>query len=172
VQRLETQLIGADNLDVRAAVDGAYEQIVQVMFESLQQMAKMSDIQHSRDGQQEEDKGVLNFHVILIGALCLAPCTLLVRGCVLTTVPDVENMHHFIAEISQQELGAMQGFLRRAQIIYDDNLSAYVKLVMRRPMGKILVCGVLNITSISRVLGEAGSADSVSLVHRSLVGLL
>jgi exocyst complex component 1 len=61
---LETQLIGADTLEIRHAVDGAYEQIVQVMFESLQQMAKMSD------GQEiggPEDKGVLNFHVILIG---------------------------------------------------------------------------------------------------------
>lgn len=49
-------------------------------------------------------------------------------------------MHYFIQEVAQQELGAMQGFLRRAQAIYDDNLSAYVKIVLRRPMGKILVC--------------------------------
>lgn len=48
-------------------------------------------------------------------------------------------MHYFIAEVAQQELGAMQGFLRRAQTIYDDNLGAYVKLVMRRPMGKAMV---------------------------------
>lgn len=48
-------------------------------------------------------------------------------------------MHYFIGEISQQELGAIQGFLRRAESIYDENLNAYVKLVMRRPMGKILV---------------------------------
>jgi Exocyst complex component Sec3, C-terminal len=48
-------------------------------------------------------------------------------------------MHYFIGEISQQELGAIQGFLRRAEAIYDENLGAYVKLVMRRPMGKILV---------------------------------
>lgn len=33
----------------------------------------------------------------------------------------------------------MQGFLRRAQGIYEDNLGAYVKIVLRRPMGKILV---------------------------------
>lgn len=52
----------------------------------------------------------------------------------------LENMHYFIQEVAQQELGAMQGFLRRAQAIYDDNLSAYVKIVLRRPMGKILVC--------------------------------
>ena len=50
-------------------------------------------------------------------------------------------MHCFVAEISQQELGAVRGFLRRAEAIYDENLSAYVKLVIRRPMGKILVGG-------------------------------
>jgi len=48
-------------------------------------------------------------------------------------------MHYFIAEVAQQELGAMQGFLKRAQGIYEDNLGAYVKLVLRRPMHKIMV---------------------------------
>lgn len=48
-------------------------------------------------------------------------------------------MHYFIQEVAQQELGAMQSFLRRAQAIYDDNLNAYVKIVLRRPMGKIQV---------------------------------
>lgn len=48
-------------------------------------------------------------------------------------------MHHFTSEIYQIELGAMQGFLRRAQTIYDENLGSYVKLVIRRPFAKILV---------------------------------
>lgn len=61
--RLESQLIGADQFEIRGTVDNSYEQIVQVMFESLQQMAKMSD---GQDGGAE-DKGILNFHVILIG---------------------------------------------------------------------------------------------------------
>jgi len=64
VARLEAQLIGADTLEIRHTVDGAYEQIVQIMFESLQQMANMSDGQETGGA---EDKGVLNFHVILIG---------------------------------------------------------------------------------------------------------
>jgi len=42
------------------SVDAAYERIVDTMFESLKQMAKM-------DGEGE-DKGQLNYHVILIGA--------------------------------------------------------------------------------------------------------
>jgi exocyst complex component 1 len=58
-------MVGADTLEIRGNVDGAYEQIVQVMFESLQQMAKMDGV----DGQATEDKEHLNYHVILIGQL-------------------------------------------------------------------------------------------------------
>ncbi|KAK7064364.1 Sec3-PIP2-bind domain-containing protein [Favolaschia claudopus] len=104
---VESQLIGADALEIRSTVDAAYDRIVQSMFESLKQMAKM-------DGEGE-DKGQLNFHVILI-----------------------ENMHHFVAETSQIEIGSVTAFLRRAEGIYDENLSAYVKIVLRRPFGKLM----------------------------------
>ncbi|KAJ7048537.1 exocyst complex component Sec3-domain-containing protein [Mycena amicta] len=104
---VESQLIGADSLEVRGTVDAAYDRIVQSMFESLKQMAKM-------DGEGE-DKGQLNFHVILI-----------------------ENMHHFVAETSQIEIGSVSVFLRRAEAIYDENLTAYVKIVLRRPFGKLI----------------------------------
>lgn len=56
---VENQLVGADGLEIRANVDAAYEKIVQSIFDSLKQMAKM-------DGEGE-DKGQLNYHVILIG---------------------------------------------------------------------------------------------------------
>ena len=59
VSRVESQLINADTLEIRQNVDVAYEKIVQTMFDSLKQMAKM-------DGEGE-DKGQLNYHVILIG---------------------------------------------------------------------------------------------------------
>lgn len=51
-----------------------------------------------------------------------------------------ENMHHFVAEIAQLEVGSVSVFVRRAESIYDENLSAYVKLVLRRPFAKIIVC--------------------------------
>ncbi|KAJ7596864.1 exocyst complex component Sec3-domain-containing protein [Mycena floridula] len=107
IGRVESQLIGSDGLEIRANVDAAYDRIVQSMFESLKQMAKM-------DGEGE-DKGQLNYHVILI-----------------------ENMHHFVAETSQLEIGSVVGFLKRAEAIYDENLSAYVKIVLRRPFSKII----------------------------------
>lgn len=61
--RIENQLIGADGLEVRGNVDAANERIVQAMFECLQQMAKMD----GGEGQAAEDKGQLNYHVIMIG---------------------------------------------------------------------------------------------------------
>ena len=57
--RIEQQLVGAHELEIRTSVDSAYEKIVQAMFDSLKQIAKL-------DGEGE-DKGQLNYHVILIG---------------------------------------------------------------------------------------------------------
>ena len=71
ISRVETQLIGADTLEIRQTVDAAYDRIVQAMFDALKQMAKM--------GSDEEDKSQLNYHVILIGSFLrshLAICTL------------------------------------------------------------------------------------------------
>lgn len=63
IQRIEDQLIaiGVDGLglEVRESVDNAYEKIVNAMFETLKAVAKM-------DGD-EEDKGQLNYHVVIIG---------------------------------------------------------------------------------------------------------
>ena len=98
------------------------------MFSALKQMAKM-------DGEGE-DKGQLNYHVILIGKFSLAPVG---EGLNVARVPPTENMHHFVAEMSQLDLGSVAGFLQRAQAIYDENLIAYVKLVLRRPFAKIIV---------------------------------
>ncbi|KAK7468715.1 hypothetical protein VKT23_003218 [Stygiomarasmius scandens] len=107
ITRIESQLLSADGLEIRMSVDAAYERIVDTMFESLKQMAKM-------DGEGE-DKGQLNYHVILI-----------------------ENMHHFVAETSQMEIGSVASFVKKAEAIYDENLNAYVKIVLRRPFSKII----------------------------------
>ncbi|KAI5124152.1 hypothetical protein M0805_000962 [Coniferiporia weirii] len=108
VSRIESQLAGADDLEIRGNVDVAYERIVKSMFDCLKQMAKM-------DGEQAEDKGQLNYHVILI-----------------------ENMHHFIAEISQMNISAVNTFKKRAGDIYEENLTAYIKIVMRRSFSKVI----------------------------------
>ncbi|KAG8712989.1 hypothetical protein FRC11_013627, partial [Ceratobasidium sp. 423] len=111
VGRIEPQLVGAQAYEIRKTVDGAYERIVQAMFEALQQMAKMD----GTEAKDPDDKGVLNYHVIMI-----------------------ENMHHFVADMTQLELGAVRAFVTRAEDIYSRELSAYVTFVLRRPMAKII----------------------------------
>jgi hypothetical protein len=59
VSRIETQLVGADGYETRSMVDAAYEKLVQSMLECLKTMAKTEG--------DAEDKGQLNYHVILIG---------------------------------------------------------------------------------------------------------
>ncbi|KAF9015545.1 exocyst complex component, sec3 subunit [Cyathus striatus] len=107
VNRVENQLIGADGLDIRTNVDVTYEKIVQSMFDSLKQMAKLEG--------EGEDKGQLNYHVILI-----------------------ENMHYFVAEMSKLDVVSTATFSKKAEAVYDENLSAYIKIIFRRPFGKII----------------------------------
>ena len=59
VGKVESSMIGTDGLEIRRNVDTAYDRIVKAMFESLKRMAKMEG--------EGEDKGQLNYHVILIG---------------------------------------------------------------------------------------------------------
>lgn len=48
-------------------------------------------------------------------------------------------MAFFVHEMSQLE--SMTVFTRRAEGIYEENLAAYIKIVFRRPFGKIIVGG-------------------------------
>jgi hypothetical protein len=64
VERVEAHLEGADGLPVRAKVDAGYEKVVNAVFGSVTQIAKMD----RAEGQAAEDKGQLNYHIIIIGA--------------------------------------------------------------------------------------------------------
>ena len=48
-------------------------------------------------------------------------------------------MHYFINETRQLNINAVGAFKRQAESIYDENLSAYVRLILRRPFAKIIV---------------------------------
>lgn len=51
-------------------------------------------------------------------------------------------MHFFLTESDVQELLAMAPFKKRAQRTYEENLDAYIKLVLRRPFAKLFVCAM------------------------------
>lgn len=132
VGRIEVLMIGTEGLEIRQSVDVAYDRIVKAMFESLKRMAKL-------DGEGE-DKGQLNYHVILIGASTTPDFRCFSRG---LNAGDSGNMHHFVTEIQSLDIGSVSSFLVQAEAIYDESLAAYVRLVLRRPFLKILVGGVL-----------------------------
>jgi hypothetical protein len=67
---------GNNDLTVRTRVNDAYERIVTAIFASLTHLAKMD----KGEGQAAEDKGQLNYHVIMIGK----PGYLLTSRCILT----------------------------------------------------------------------------------------
>lgn len=123
-----------EGLEVRNTVDAGYYAIVQTMFDSLQQMAKMD----GAEAQASEDKGLLNYHVILIGARVDCSCIRLKLTCFVTMV-RTENMHYFTSEMTHRELEVIASAIRQAQDLYDENLDAYVKLVLRRLFAKITV---------------------------------
>ncbi|GAA6036999.1 hypothetical protein JCM8097_005501 [Rhodosporidiobolus ruineniae] len=114
VARVESQLDGADGLNIRGVINAQYERIVATMFDCLQQMAKMDGEGHG--GQGGEDKDQLNYHVILI-----------------------ENMHHIIATFSnKQKVPALAPFVAQAREKYDQNLAAYIRLILRRPLARVV----------------------------------
>lgn len=68
MERLEAQLDGADGLPIRDKANSIYDKLINAIFGSLTQMAKTD----RGDGQAAEDKGQLNYHVIMIGASVLS----------------------------------------------------------------------------------------------------
>ncbi|GAA6058447.1 hypothetical protein JCM3770_005082 [Rhodotorula araucariae] len=113
VARVESQLEGADTLNIRLVINRQYERIVAAIFDCLQQMAKMDG---EGQGGQGEDKDQLNYHVILI-----------------------ENMHHLITVFStRQKVAALAPFVEQARAKYDQNLTAYIRLILRRPLARQL----------------------------------
>lgn len=48
-------------------------------------------------------------------------------------------MHFFVAEMSQQNPATFEALLARAQGIYRENMDSYVRLVVRKPLAKMMV---------------------------------
>ena len=58
-------------------------------------------------------------------------------------------MHYFVAEIRQQEIGSVNVFSTQAEAVYEENLNAYVKMVLRRPFSKIIVSHCVSAADLS-----------------------
>jgi hypothetical protein len=119
VERIEGQLVDADTSKIREIIDSHYERICKTMFDVLQAMA-ISKVEGGMiNSNVDEDKGLLNHHVILI-----------------------ENMHHFVKDVGKlQGSMVLEPLMDRAQNILEDALSSYVQSVLRRPLAKMMDFG-------------------------------
>lgn len=51
-------------------------------------------------------------------------------------------MHFFVAEVSQLDIPSLSQSTRRAEAIYEESLTAYIKISFRRPFGRIIVSAI------------------------------
>ncbi|KAI8382970.1 exocyst complex component Sec3-domain-containing protein [Blakeslea trispora] len=94
--------------DTRATVSQAYEKIIQAMMASLDTIARESD-------QTGDDKEQLN-----------------------ATIMYIENMHHMYNTLRTNKLHVLEKWIKHAKAQYDNSLNAYIKVIIRRPLGKLL----------------------------------
>lgn len=118
---IENMLPAADEserLEIRSMVDDAYQKINKAMFESLKVIAKESPaVMASHSQSDPEDKEALNYHILLI-----------------------ENMNHFVEEVDDRGDGVLSDWSAKAREEMVEHLGLYVDAVIRRPLGKLLVC--------------------------------
>ncbi|KAJ3191225.1 Exocyst complex component 1 [Irineochytrium annulatum] len=98
----------------RNTVSKAYERLVKIIFDALDAVAKDSSAD-LKDPRNADDKEQLNIHIL-----------------------TVENMHHFYSEVRSRKVAGLDPFVRAAKALYDVNLGAYVKVVIRKPLGKMM----------------------------------
>ncbi|KAG2186053.1 hypothetical protein INT43_002491 [Umbelopsis isabellina] len=107
--RLEAAGVGAEpNSKVRALINSAYERVVNGMVSSLDAIARESDA-------GGDDKEQLNAHIMTI-----------------------ENMHHFYHELRAHKIAVLDRWVKHAKNQYETSLNSYIKVVIRRPLGRLL----------------------------------
>lgn len=156
---------GHDDLLIRNKVDQIYDKLLNTMFATLQQIAKTD----RAEGQAAEDKGQLNYHVIMIGQS--------LRHCVDADRQKgadrfSENTHQLAEDLAQQP--KLEAFQLRAQSMYEENLQGYNKLLIRRSFGRLMVRtlippfpGDVRLHRTTGLLRRRGAADEVDARGRS-----
>jgi exocyst complex component 1 len=113
--QFESPLLG-DGLEVREKVNEAYEKISKSMFDSLQAIAKDTTSHHASGSKDDDDKEQLNSHISMI-----------------------ENMHYYREMVADRGNSMLVKYKTNAQSLFDEHLGMYLKIVIRRPLGRLLV---------------------------------
>lgn len=112
VDRMEKMLSNWDGT-TRKTVDRAYAKLIKCMFETLDQCAQQFNTETKNALDEKES---LNIHIL-----------------------TVENMHHFYTETRARKVPGLEEHVKQAKFLYDMNLEMYCKVVIRKPLGKLLV---------------------------------
>ena len=119
MEKIERQFqspILISGLRVRETVNEAYGKICRTMFDSLQAIAKDTTSHQGQGTKDEDDKEQLNSHISMI-----------------------ENMHYFCETVEDRWSTVLKTFKGTAQTLYHEHLGLYIKTVIRRPLGRLLV---------------------------------
>lgn len=121
IDRLEAQLLNAQHLNIRMAIDGFYERLESTVIDSLLSLkVEANSTLTTAAAGGDEDKGVMNHQVLLI-----------------------LNMHHLFQEVQKllQKAPTLRSLVSRAEKIYGESLNHYIHFVLRRPLGKMMDFG-------------------------------
>ncbi|GMK58498.1 hypothetical protein CspeluHIS016_0505300 [Cutaneotrichosporon spelunceum] len=160
VERIECQLDSSyDSLDIRKRVNNAYERVAASVLGSLQHVSKVVGAEVGAGSG--EGKGQLYFHVVMI-----------------------ENLHSFVDEVAQVNAAALAMFVQRARGLYDENMKAYIKMMLRRgfsrlmgffdgverqlkttPPNEVNMHSAYSRSSLKKVLKDTGSKDMKKAVE-------
>lgn len=58
---------------------------------------------------------------------------------------SLENMHFFQSEMRGRKIPGLEAYVKQAKATYDQNLETYSVVVVRKPLGKLLVCFMLSL---------------------------
>ncbi|KAJ3074763.1 Exocyst complex component 1 [Podochytrium sp. JEL0797] len=105
----------------RNSVSTAYSRIVKAIFDTLELLAMDQTEGAGVKGEKEgsggkvDDRESLNVHILTI-----------------------ENMHHFHSEIRARKIPGLETYVKAAKVLYDMSMEAYIKILIRKPLGKLL----------------------------------
>ncbi|ORZ26054.1 exocyst complex component Sec3-domain-containing protein [Absidia repens] len=109
VNRIEMASIGVESdFQTRLTINDAYDKVIKSMMSSLDTNARDSD-------ETGDDKEQLNSNIMYI-----------------------ENMHHFYHALRSNRLPILEKWVKEAKAKYEASLDAYIRVVIRRPLGKLL----------------------------------
>lgn len=98
----------AGELEARKYMNNVYERMTKLMFDNLEKIAREAE-------NASEDKEQMYAHIL-----------------------SLENMHHLYNELRGQKVSFLDSHVKYAKEKYDADLNAYIRSVVRKPLGKLL----------------------------------